>query len=388
MATPLRIVQVNAVYESSTGSPDALLARYHTLTEVGHALSAAGASVATVQRFSAAARFTRDDVGYAFVADSEPAWLPPQSSSAAVVAAVVAGRPDVVHVNGLMFPALVAALRRALDPAIAIVVQHHGGSFPSFGWGPIGMWRRAQWRSALRAADAVSFTATEQAAAWRDAGVLGDQHVLGIIEASTTMTQVTRTQARAVTNLQGAPLLLWVGRLNANKDPLTVLDGLDLALPHLPDARMAMIYQDDAMHAQVSTRIARSDLLSDRVTRIGQVPRDQMPAFYSSADVLISGSHDEGSGYAVIEAMACGVAPVITDIPAFRAIAGASGRRWPPGDARAMASALRDLCDSGVAAARVVARQRFERELTWPAIAARTLHLYGEVLNRRRAGAA
>jgi glycosyltransferase involved in cell wall biosynthesis len=384
LATPLRIVQVNAVYDSSAANPDSLLDRFHTLTGLGHALHAAGAAVATVQRFNSAARFTREDVNYSFVADSEPAWLPARSSSPAVVAAVVAFRPDIVHVNGLMFPSLVADLRRALDPAAAIVVQHHGGAFPSFGWGPFGAWRRAQWRSALRPVDAVSFTATEQASAWREAGVLGNQQVLGIIEASTTMAQVPRDRARAATNLRGAPLLLWVGRLSPNKDPLTVLDGLDIALPQLPEARVAMIYQEDTMHAQVSARIAKSDVLRDRVTRVGLVPYDQMPAFYSSADVLISGSRDEGSGYAVIEAMACGAAPVITDIPPFRAIAGASGRRWTPGDARALASALLDLCESGVAAARVIARQRFERELSWPAIAARTLHLYEGVAERRR----
>ena len=208
--------------------------------------------------------------------------------------------------------------------------------------------------------------------------------MLGIIESSTTMAQVPRDRARAATNLRGAPLLLWVGRLSRNKDPLTVLDGLDIALPQLPEARVAMIYQEDTMHAEVSARIAKSDVLRDRVTRVGLVPYDQMAAFYSSADVLISGSHDEGSGYAVIEAMACGAAPVITDIPSFRAIAGASGRRWTPGDAQALATALLDLCDSGVAAARVIAHQRFERELSWPAIAARTLRLYEEVAERRR----
>ncbi len=388
MAPPLRVVQVNAVYDASAGSPEALLDHFHTLTGLSDALSAAGASVAVVQRFSAAATVTRGDVAYSFVSDPEPAWLPARSSSRTVVDAVAARRPDLVHVNGLMFPSLVADLRQTLDPKVAIIVQHHGGSFPSFGWGPLGTWRRAQWRRDLRSIDAVSFTAAEQAEVWREAGMLGDQQVLGLLESSTTMTQVPRDRARAASNLRGSPLLLWVGRLTPNKDPLTVLDGLDLALPHLPDARFAMIYQEDTMHAQVSARIARSEVLRGRVIRIGRVPHDQMAAFYSSADILISGSHDEGSGYAVIEAMACGVAPVVTDIPSFRAIAGASGRRWTPGDASALAAALRDLCDSGVAAARVIARQRFERELSWPAIAAKTLHLYGEVVERtQRMGA-
>ena len=380
----MRIVQVNAVYDPTADSPDALLDRFPTLTNLSASLALAGATVTVVQRFGSAATLTRDDVGYAFIADAEPAWLSPFSSSRGTVDAVVASRPDVVHVNGLIFPTLVADLRRSLAAKAAIVVQHHGGSFPSFGWGPLGLWRRSKWRRGLSAVDAVSFTAPEQVAPWQRAHVLGNQQVLSIVESSTKMAAMTRDRARAATNLRGSPLLLWVGRLTPNKDPLTVLDGLDLALPYLPDARFAMIYQDDALHAQVSARIARSEVLRERVTRVGTVPHDQMAAFYSSADILISGSRDEGSGYAVIEAMACGVAPVITDIPAFRAIAGASGRRWTPGDQASLAAALRDLCDSGVAAARVVARQRFERDLTWPAIAERTLFLYGEVVARTR----
>ena len=33
----------------------------------------------------------------------------------------------------------------------------------------------------------------------------------------------------------GDPLILWVGRLTTNKDPLTVLDGLERALPQMPN---------------------------------------------------------------------------------------------------------------------------------------------------------
>ena len=56
--------------------------------------------------------------------------------------------------------------------------------------------------------------------------------------------------------------------------------------------------------------------------------------------MFVSGSHSEGSGYALIEAMSAGVVPVVTDIPSFRAIAGDCGARWPPGDAGAFADAL------------------------------------------------
>ncbi len=98
-----------------------------------------------------------------------------------------------------------------------------------------------------RAADALSFTAAEQAEPWRAAGVLADQRVIEIVEASTTMRSVDRERARTAIAMDGSPLILWVGRLTTNKDPLTVLDGLERALPQLPGARALMVFGDDTL---------------------------------------------------------------------------------------------------------------------------------------------
>jgi hypothetical protein len=54
----------------------------------------------------------------------------------------------------------------------------------------------------------------------------------------------------------------------------------------------------------------------------GEVAHDRIAAFLSAADIFVVGSHHEGSGYALMEALACGTTPVVTDIPAFRALAG------------------------------------------------------------------
>ena len=137
---------------------------------------------------------------------------------------------DVIHVNGLIFPQLVASIRGKAGRS-AIVAQHHGGEFPIRGSGLVGIWQRQRWKGGLAAASALSFTAAEQAEPWRAAGVLADQRVIEIIEASTTMREVGRERARAAIGATGAPLILWVGRLTTNKDPLTVLDGLERALP-------------------------------------------------------------------------------------------------------------------------------------------------------------
>jgi glycosyltransferase involved in cell wall biosynthesis len=319
------------------------------------------------------------------VKDDQPPWMSTDGAPSALIEAVVRAQPDVVHVNGLIFPALVGALRRALPEPVAIVVQHHGGEFPVRGSGPVGMWRRRAWRQGLEAADACSFTAGDQAQAWREAGVLGPQRVIEVVEAGTRIRQVPRERARTATGVSGSPLILWVGRLTANKDPLTVLDGLDLALPLLHEARVTFVFSEQMLGDRVAERIKSSDVLRDRVSLTGHVPHDEIANYYGAADYFISGSHAEGSGYALIEAMACGLVPVVTDIPSFRTIAGAAGVFWPAGNAVAFSAALLDACSRELASQREKVQRQYVDVLSWEAIGARTVTAYRDLVERRGA---
>ena len=86
-----------------------------------------------------------------------------------------------------------------------------------------------------------------------------------------------------------------------------------------------MVFGDDTLLGSVEHRVRDFEILGTAVTLHGRVAHDEIPNFYSAADIFVSGSHSEGSGYALIEAMSAGVVPVVTDIPSFRAIAGDCG---------------------------------------------------------------
>ena len=375
----LRIVQANAVYDADAKSPNDLLDRYFTLTEWSSAVARAGAEVSVVQRFHTAATIERDGIRYEFVADKQTPWLSTSGAPPPFIAAIVKDAPAVVHVNGLIFPGLVAAIRNQAPPATVIVAQHHGGEFPLRGSGLSGIWLRRRWYRGLAAADALSFTAADQAAPWRAAGVIANQRVIEIIEASTTMRSVGRDRARTAIGADGSPLILWVGRLTTNKDPLTVLDGLERALPQLPGAKALMVFGDNTLIESVDQRVRASALLLDRVTLVGRLDRAELPNYYAAADVFISGSHYEGSGYALIEAMSAGVVPVVTDIPSFRAIAGETGARWTPGDADDFTRVLVDACGPDLNSRKDAAKARFDRVLSWEAIGRRTVAEYSAI---------
>jgi len=372
----VRIVQANAVYDPAAKTPADLLDLYRTLTEWSTAVAAAGADVSVVQRFHTAATIERDGVRYEFIKDNDTPWLSTKGAPPAFVDAVAKESADVIHINGMIFPQLVATIREKARARAAIVAQHHGGEFPIRGSGLVGLWQRQRWKRGLAAASALSFTAAAQAEPWRAAGVLGDQRVIEIIEASTAMRDVSRERARTAVGAEGSPLILWVGRLTTNKDPLTVLDGLERALPQLPDARVLMVFGDDTLIDSVGERVRQSALLADKVLLVGRVDRDEMPNYYGAADVFVSGSHSEGSGYALIEAMSAGVVPIVTNIPSFRAIAGDTGARWTPGDAEHFAHVLVAACSADLGAQRAATKARFDQALSWKAIGARTVAEY------------
>src|SRR5690606_2148071 len=99
--------------------------------------------------------------------------------------------------------------------------------------------------------------------------------------------------------------LLWVGRLDKNKDPLTVLNAL-LKLKRAGRVfEMNMIYTSSELEKDV-VKFIEAHQLYNCIKLIGKVPRREIEKWYDQADYLISASHSEGSGWAVAEAMACG----------------------------------------------------------------------------------
>ena len=372
------MVIVGCAYDPRAPTPEALLERYHSLTDWAEAVAAAGpVSVAVVQRFSRAATLRRRDIEYHFIADGQRPYPPSWFWGRQVARAVRGLDPEVVHFDGLIFPALVRHLGLRLGGRAAILVQDHGGAQQLsriFG-SPA---RRAFYRWGLAPARGFLFTAREQASPWQRAGIIRPRQAIHQIPESSTQLAAGHDGTPGAARLPGRPALLWVGRLDANKDPLTVLDGFERATATLPEAALTLVFQEDALLARVKERIAASAELRHRVHLRGRVERADLPPIYAGADLFVLGSHSEGSGYALIEALAFGVAPVVTDIPSFRVLTdgGRLGALFPPGDAAALAGALDQVARRDPAARRSAVRAYFQKELSWAACGRRALEIY------------
>ena len=382
----MRLAIVNGVWDPRIPTPAALLEQYTTLT--GWATAARGAGcdpVVVCQRFPARADLVRDGVTYRFRPDrGTPNPGLSFAGADGVQGSAAAAHPDVVHVNGPLHPALVRRLRAKLPRRAAIVVQDHGGLDP----GRLSLPRRIAIRRGLAAADALLVSAQGQAECWRRSGAAPKDLVIrDVMEASTTLTPVPRDEARRTSGMEGSPALLWVGRLNANKDPLAVLRGFALFAGRLPTARLTIVHGTSDLLSEVIAEVARTPMLRARVRVIGPLAHDALAAYYSAADVFVLGSHMEGSGYAAIEAMACGAIPVLTDIPSFRALTGNGriGALWTPGEPHSLADALASVMARPLAREREATRARFQSTFTWRAIGMRAVDLYQEAVARRSA---
>lgn len=109
--------------------------------------------------------------------------------------------------------------------------------------------------------------------------------------------------------------VLFVGRLNAQKDPATLVEAM-ATLP--PDVTLELV-GDGALREGLAAR-ARALGVGDRVTFAGQVGRDALADRMRRAAVVAVPSRGEGFGLVAAEALLCGTPVVARDDAGLRDI--------------------------------------------------------------------
>lgn len=97
---------------------------------------------------------------------------------------------------------------------------------------------------------------------------------------------------------------------------------------------------------------------------VGVIPRPQMPQFWNSVDIAAVPSLSEAFGLVALEALACGVPVIASAVGGLREIVtdGQCGLLVPPGDAAALARALRTLLTDEPLRARLSASARLRAQ--------------------------
>jgi len=192
-----------------------------------------------------------------------------------------------------------------------------------------------------------------------------------------------------------AHMLLYVGRM----DPLKGVEDLLRALPYvvrdLPDdwpCRICLALiggdaesSDEALRREMARleRLKEELGLGDFAIFLGRRDQDELPYYYSAADVCIVPSHYESFGLVALESLACGTPVVASRVGGLVTIIedGLNGFLVPHGDPQALAYRILQLVEDcqlrrqmglyGIETARAYA---------WPRIADRILALYGSLV--------
>ncbi len=172
------------------------------------------------------------------------------------------------------------------------------------------------------------------------------------------------------------PLVLQVGRLSAQKDPLAFVEGAAWVRKTRPEVQFALA-GEGPLREQLMARIQALGL-EEQVRVLGEVPGASR--LMSVANLVTLTSQWEGAPYALLEAMGWSRPVVATAVNGCPEIVedGVTGVLVPPGDPEAWARAVVSLLDDGDRAATMgrKGRQRLEANFSLQQMVDRLEDLY------------
>jgi glycosyltransferase involved in cell wall biosynthesis len=297
--------------------------------------------------------------------------------------------PDVAHAHFWMSGiAAVSASRRAGVPvvqtyhALGTVKRRHQGPLDTSPPGRIGY-----ERSLGRAVDRVIAQCRDEV---RELARIGVPRSRITVVPSGVNEQLFAPVGPVAPRNGDRPRILTVGRLVERKGFQDVIQAMRL----VPDAECVVVGGPPAAglaedpQARRLLAIAESCGVADRLRLVGAVPKEEMPAWYRSADILVAAPWYEPFGLTPLEAMACGVPVVATAVGGLKdtVVDGRTGDLVPPRDPHALGVAIQRLLDDQVRrfAYATAALERVRQRYTWPGTAAALDGVYTEVARVRQ----
>ena len=185
---------------------------------------------------------------------------------------------------------------------------------------------------------------------------------------------------RDALGLEGKHVLLYVGFSTPRKG----LEYLGPALDSLgPDCRLLIVGKWERGYRERFYR-SLSQHSRGKVLEAGYVPDEDMPSYYSLADILVLPSLLEGFGLPLVEAMACETPVVATAVGSIPEVVGDAGLLVPAMDSQALGEALQKLLNDEQLRRTLGTRgrKRAQRIYSKEQMVARTLEVYHAYLRQ------
>jgi glycosyltransferase involved in cell wall biosynthesis len=243
---------------------------------------------------------------------------------------------DIVHAHGLKPGSLVRLAVRGLR--VPVVYTPHGYDIAR-----VGMKRRAAELTvehALRPfTDALICVCDDELERAIRHRIIARQRAFRVYNGTEACTENSEPDERLAEMRAAGPLAATVTALRDQKSVDVFLKAAPLVLEQLPEARLAVV-GDGPLRPALEQQAARLRLSDDR--RFAFLHFEPPSARYlRTIDVFVLSSSWEGFPISILEALACGVPQVATDVGGTReAVTSETGALVPPRDPQALASAL------------------------------------------------
>jgi glycosyltransferase involved in cell wall biosynthesis len=167
---------------------------------------------------------------------------------------------------------------------------------------------------------------------------------------------------------------------------LQMLRGHGVRLTIVDDAQRHSSYAEDVGPLpSYGFRLVEKLNLDGMVRFTGRLTREELAQHYSAAQIAVVPSLYEGFGIPAAEAMACGTPVISTTGGALPEVVGDAGVLVPPGNAEALAAAIKQLLNDKQSQQRMseAGRRRVKEKFNWEQTTRETLAVYKEVLEDR-----
>ncbi len=273
--------------------------------------------------------------------------------------------PDVIIVHGLVFPWQLLLLRFMLSKQVKIVVQHHAEK-------PLRLHKKFLQKIADRYIAAYFFASNDLAAPWIKVRQLKDiSKVHEVMEVSSTFYPIEEIQKATP---EYTTTYIWVGRLDTNKDPFTLIKAFKQFAAIKPEVKLILIFRGDMLLRETKLLLDEGGA-AKQIALIEDVNHSELLSWYNRAAFVISTSHYEGSGTAVCEAMSCGCIPILSNIPSFRMMTNHAkvGFIFEANNAEALKNALLKSTKIKINEEQKKVLAQYEQELSFNAISRKML---------------
>lgn len=310
------------------------------------------------------------------------------ASPARLAAAILARRARVVHINTSLDARAywrdLVYLAVAKLCGVRVVYQVHGGALPHEFFGSRVL--RGLLSAVLRWPDVVVVLAAVEREAYER--FVPGQNIVMLPHGIDCTSYAA--PARAVPAPDASLRLIYLGRLAPGKGLPETLEALSIARARGIAARL-VIAGSGPEEASLRARV-RALGLEQAVAFAGPAYGEDKARLFRAADVMLLPSYSEGLPYALLEAMAAGVVPVVTPVGAMPDVLlqGVHGMFVPPRDAAAIAESIAALDRDRAALARMSAacRSRVAGAYSLSRVAADFAAVYGGVCAARAPRAA